>query len=169
MNGIIIYQGKYGATQQYATWLAEALKLPMVEADVAPAYILFKYDFIILGSSVYVGQLLIKQWLKQNMAPLTNKKLLLFVVSGSTTNNAMLQQKVLDANLNPALSKSVKTFFLPGRCVISQLSLLDRIMLKIGSWLEKDPANKKIMQNGFDNMDHKALVPLIEAVKAFED
>nr|WP_294796305.1 flavodoxin domain-containing protein [uncultured Mucilaginibacter sp.] len=168
MNGIIIYQGRYGATSQYAGWLAQALKLPMIGTEITPPEALAKYDVIILGSSIYVGQLVINKWLKQNGTLLSKKKLFLFVVSGSTTNNQLLQQQVIKSNLDPVLSKLVEVYFVPGRCNISGLSWTDRILLKIGAWFEKDPMNKEAMQNGFDNMDRKALDPLIAAVGADE-
>jgi menaquinone-dependent protoporphyrinogen IX oxidase len=95
---------------------------------------------------------------------LAGKKLFLFVVSGSTTNDKLLQQQVLDKNLDPMLRGMVNAFFLPGRCQKSALSWTDRIMLKMGAWLEKDPQKKMVMENGFDNMDKKALHPLIKAV-----
>jgi len=164
MKGIIIYQGRYGATEQYATWLAGALKLPMIKTDVATPGILTKYDMVILGSSIYVGQLVINKWLKQHSKLLTNKKLFLFVVSGSTTTDKLMQQQVLDKNLHPLLRDKVKVFFLPGRCLKARLSWKDRIVLKMGAWLEKDPQKKMVMENGFDNMDKKALDIMIEAV-----
>jgi menaquinone-dependent protoporphyrinogen IX oxidase len=164
MKGIIIYKGKYGATEQYATWLADALKLIRIKTDIAAPDIIAQYDVVIMGSSIYVGQLVINKWLKQHSELLSKKKLFLFVVSGSTTNDELLQQQVLDKNLDPLLRDKVKVFFLPGRCRKSRLSWKDRIVLKMGAWLEKDPQKKRVMENGFDNMDKKALDLIIEAV-----
>lgn len=164
MKGIIIYQGRYGATEQYATWLADELKLLKIKSEVATPDILAMYDTVILGSSIYVGRLVIDKWLKRHNKLLSKKKLFLFVVSGSTTNDELLQQQVLDKNLDPLLRSKVKVFFLPGRCLKSSLSWKDRIVLKMGAWLEKDPQKKKAMENGFDSMDKKALDPMIDAV-----
>ena len=164
MKGIIIYNGKYGATEQYATWLAEALKLLKIKTEIAASDIIAQYDVVIMGSSIYVGRLVIDQWLKQHSKLLSKKKLFLFVVSGSTSNDKLLQQAVLDKNLDPLLRDKVKVFFLPGRCINSRLSWTDRIVLKMGAWLEKDPQKKQVMENGFDNMDKNALDLIIEAV-----
>jgi menaquinone-dependent protoporphyrinogen IX oxidase len=164
MKGIIIYQGRYGATEQYATWLADELKLLKIKTEAATPGILAMYDTVILGSSIYVGRLVIDKWLKQHRKLLSKKKLFLFVVSGSTTNDKLLQQQVLDKNLDPLLRDKVKVFFLPGRCLKSSLSWKDRIVLKMGAWLEKDPQKKKAMENGFDNMDKRALDLMIDAV-----
>jgi menaquinone-dependent protoporphyrinogen IX oxidase len=66
MKGLVIYKGKYGATKQYAMWIAQELQLPVASADRFPADELPKYDYFILGSSVYIGKLEIKDWLKKN-------------------------------------------------------------------------------------------------------
>jgi len=165
MKGIIIYNGRYGATQQYATWLAEELKMSSIKSDEATPDILAMYDTVIVGGSIYVGQLVINKWLKQHSELLSKKKLFLFVVSGGTTNDELLQKQVLNKNLDPLLRDMVKVFFLPGRCLKSRLSWKDRIVLKMGAWLEKDPQKKMVMENGFDNMDKKALDPMIDAIK----
>lgn len=164
MNGIIIYQSKYGATEQYASWLADALKLHRVKVEAATPATIEGREVVILGSPIYAGQLLIKKWLQQNINLLSNKQIFLFIVSGSTTNDQALQQQVINNNLDPALRAMVKVFFLPGKCNVSRLSWMDRLVLKMGAWLEKDPQKKMIMKSGFDNMDRRALDALVEAV-----
>ncbi|MBD1386568.1 hypothetical protein IDJ75_14875 [Mucilaginibacter rigui] len=165
MKGIIIYQSRYGATEQYARWLAEATRLPMLSLDRATPAILAGYDIIILGSSVYVGKLLVSKWLDQNAGLLAQKKVLLFIVCGTTADDISQQQEIIRNNLGRALSRSIETFFLPGRCVIANLSWKDRIVLKIGAWLQKDPQKKVVMNQGFNYMDQKNLTRLIAAVK----
>jgi menaquinone-dependent protoporphyrinogen IX oxidase len=164
MKGIIIYQGKYGATEQYAQWLAGSLHMTFLKAaDVTPAMI-GGYDLVILGSSVYVGKLVIREWLKRNLSTLTGKKLFLFIVSGTTTDDKIQQQQVLSTNLEPEIRKTIEVFFLPGRCVVGKLSWKDRFVLKMGAMLQRDPEKKAIMNQGFDKVDQKSLDSLIAAV-----
>lgn len=165
MKGIIVYQGRYGATAQYARWLADALRLPLFGTEEATPALLAGYDLVILGSSVYVGQLLISKWLDRHAGLLAEKKVLLFVVCGTTADDPVLQQLLISDNLGPAIRKWVTTFFLPGRCIVSQLSWKDRFVLKMGAWLQKDPAKKAVMSQGFDRMDRKNLDPLIAALR----
>nr|WP_294948119.1 flavodoxin domain-containing protein [uncultured Mucilaginibacter sp.] len=163
MRGIIIYQGKYGATEQYAQWLADALRLPLLKAENATPAILAGYELVILGSSVYIGKLTIGNWLKQNLGILAaKKKLLLFIVCGTTVDDAAQQKLIIQNNLDAAIRAATEVFFLPGRCVVAKLAWGDRIMLKLGAWLENDPKKKAVMNKGFDNMDAKHL----EGVKA---
>ena len=67
MKGVIIYKGKYAATRQYADWLGTELQLPVIIADNIEGKKIAKYDFVVLGSSVYIGKLQIHNWLKNNM------------------------------------------------------------------------------------------------------
>ena len=65
MKGIIVYKGRYGATEQYAKWLEEELKVPAFSAENIWEEFA-KYNFLIIGSSVYIGKLEIRKWLKKN-------------------------------------------------------------------------------------------------------
>lgn len=49
MNGIILYQSKYGATQKYAQWLSEKTGFPCVETKQARISDVREYDTILLG------------------------------------------------------------------------------------------------------------------------
>lgn len=165
MKGIIIYAGKYGATDQYAQWLAEALKLPRLRAENATAAILSSYDVVILGSSVYIGKLYLRKWLILHLSDLADKKVFLFIVCGSTDENQAEQRKLIETNLTPSFQRSAQVFFLPGRCVIDKLSWLDRIGLKLGAMMAKDPKQKANMNSGFDRMDRTALDQVIKAIE----
>lgn len=49
MNGIILYQSKYGATKKYAQWLSEKTVFPCVETKQARISDVREYDTILLG------------------------------------------------------------------------------------------------------------------------
>jgi menaquinone-dependent protoporphyrinogen IX oxidase len=164
MNGIIIYQGKYGATEQYAQWLAGELHMPFLKADQATPTILAGYDVVIIGSSVYVGKLTIGKWLKRNSSILANKKIFLFIVCGTSADDKAEQRQILRTNLEPRVMKTRGIFFMPGRCIVAKLAWTDRLVLKLGAMLQKDPQKKAVMNHGFDHMDKKNLRSLISAV-----
>ena len=51
----VIYKSKYGATKQYAVWIAESLEANIFEAtDVSPS-LLMEYDVIIFGGGLYAN------------------------------------------------------------------------------------------------------------------
>ena len=83
MKGIIVYKGKYGATRQYAQWLGEELNLPVFPAADLQTDSLLQCDFIIIGSSVYIGKLQISKWLSNNQAAIRGKKIFFFQVAAT--------------------------------------------------------------------------------------
>ncbi len=165
MISIIIYKGKYGATRQYAEWLGAALHLPLKTPEELQEADIKIQDFIIVGSSVYIGKLLIRDWIKQYAAVLKNKKIVLFVVCGS--NNPKDREKIIKQNVPDGLVDPSLIFFLPGRLIQSKLSWKDRLMLKIGAMMVKDPEAKKSMLQDRDNVKEEnihAIVSMSSAV-----
>ena len=164
MKGIIIYRGKYGATEQYAQWLSESLHLSFIKASEVTPAILDDYDTVFVGSSVYIGKLAIGKWMTSNLEALTRKKIVVFIVCGTLAGDKEGQRRIIENNLDPAILKVAKVFFLPGRCVVSKLSWMDRFIIKTGAMLEKDILKKASMSQGFDRMDRKSLDSLIAAI-----
>ncbi|MDP4129871.1 MAG: flavodoxin domain-containing protein [Bacteroidota bacterium] len=167
MKGIIVHKGKYGATRQYAEWLGAELKLPVQPADDLTKEKLLLFDYIITGSSVYVGKLLIKKWLKQNSVLLGGKKLFLFIVCGTPESEPAKQQDIIKRNVPASLLDSQNIFFLPGRLVKQKLSWKDALILRLGGWVEKDPVKKKAMLSDIDGVKIENLSNIIESVRKF--
>ena len=166
MKSLIIYKGKYGATKEYADWLGADLSFPVISAEEAHADTLNKYDCVIIGSSVYIGKLQIRKWLREYSDILKNKKLYFFVVCGSFSDPRK-QSEILSANLvSDVLDEHSNTYFLPGRINIAQLGWTDRFMLKIGSMLEKDPSVKIGMTRDFDLVKRENLEPLTKKIRS---
>jgi menaquinone-dependent protoporphyrinogen IX oxidase len=165
MKGIIIHKGKYNATRQYAEWLASEVNLPKDISDNISKEELKDYDFLVLGSSVYVGKLLIKNWLKQNVASLQGKKIFLFVVCGTPPEKKEKLQAYIEASVPAEIRNTCDIFFLPGRMIMKELSGWDRFMMKMGALLEKEPEAKKEMRTEYDGVKKGNLAELIEAIK----
>lgn len=164
MKSIIIYKGKYGATRQYAGWLGAALHLPLKTPEELPEADIKMYDCIIMGSSVYIGKLLIRDWIKQYADVLKNKKILLFIVCG--TNNQKEQEKIIKQNVPDGLLDPSHIFFLPGRLIQSKLSWKDRFMLKAGAMLVKNPESKKFMLQDSDNVKEENINAIVSTSNA---
>jgi menaquinone-dependent protoporphyrinogen IX oxidase len=167
MKGLVIYKGKYGATKQYAMWIGQELQLPVASADRFHIDELPKYDFFILGSSVYIGKLEIKDWLKKNFNVLQNKKIFFFQVAGSPVEQIEKRQSYNKASLPPSILKKAQFYYLPGRMIMRNLSGWDRFMLKMGAKLTKDPVEKKAMLTDFDHVKKEKVIPIIEGVRTF--
>ena len=167
MKGLVIYKGKYGATKQYAMWIGQELQLPVASADRFHTNELMKYDYFILGSSVYIGKLEIKDWLKKNFYVLQNKKIFFFQVAGSPVEQIEKRQSYNKASLPPSILKKTQFYYLPGRMIMRNLSGWDRFMLKMGAKLTKDPVEKKAMLTDFDHVKKEKVIPIMEGVRTF--
>ncbi len=168
MKGLVLYKGKYGATKQYAMWIGQELQLPVASADRFPVDELPKYDYFILGSSVYIGKLEIKDWLKKNFFLLQNKKILFFQVSASPPEQIEKRESYNKASLPSSILTNIQFYYLPGRMIMRNLSSWDRFMLKMGARLTKDPVEKKTMLTDFDHVKKEYILPVIEAVRTFK-
>ena len=170
MKGLVIYKGKYGATKQYAMWIGQELQLPVASADRFHINELSKYDFFILGSSVYIGKLEIKDWLKKNFPALQNKKIFLFQVAGSPVEQIEKRKSYNEASLSPAILGNIQFYYyLSGRMIMRNLSGWDRFMLNMGAKLTKDPVEKKIMLTDFDHVKKENILPVIDAINRFKE
>jgi menaquinone-dependent protoporphyrinogen IX oxidase len=166
MKGIIIYKGKYGATRQYAEWVGEELKLPVSVLDELKVEELLRSDFVVIGSSVYMGKMLVSDWLKKNVKNLQNKIIFLFVVCGTPPSEKEKQQHIVEDNVPALLLNGSNTFFLPGRLIRKQLSWSDRLLVKIGASFEKDPVKKKAMLEDIDAVKKENLVEMFTAIRS---
>lgn len=166
MKGLIIYKGKYGATRDYATLLSKELNLPAFTPTVIGGE-LMNADFVLIGSSVYVGKLQLQSWLIRNQEWLKTKKLFFFIVCGTPAGDKEKTDKIIADNIPPSLRNN-SIFFLKGRMIRRTLSWTDRLLLKMGAWLTKDPDEKKRMQQDFDGVEVASLRPLLHALKLWD-
>jgi menaquinone-dependent protoporphyrinogen IX oxidase len=169
MKGLVIYKGKYGATKQYAMWIGQDLQLPVASADRFPVDELPNYDYFILGSSVYIGKLEIKDWLKKNFNVLQNKKIFFFQVAASPPEQIEKRQSYNKASLPLSILKKIQFYYLPGRMIMRNLSGWDRFMLKMGAKLAKDPVEKKAMLTDFDHVKKENILTVIEAIRTLNE
>lgn len=167
MKGLVIYKGKYGTTKQYAMWIGQELQLSVASADRFPINELPKYDYYILGSSVYIGQLEIRNWVKKNFKLLQNKKIFFFQVAGSPPEQIEKRESYNKASLSPDILKKIQVYYLPGRMIMRNLSAWDRFMLKMGARLTKDPVEKKKMLTDFNDVKKETIDPLVKSVRNF--
>jgi len=167
MKGLVIYKGKYGATKQYAMWIGQELQLSVASADRFPVDELSKYDYFILGSSVYIGKLEIKDWLKKNFDLLQDKKILFFQVAASPPEQIEKRESYNKASLPLSILEKIQFYYLPGRMIMRNLSAWDKFMLKMGARLTKDPVEKKKMLTDFNDVKKENTDPLVKAVRNF--
>ena len=167
MKAIIIYKGKYGATKQYATWLGQETGIPARDADIINGDQLDDYDTLLIGSSVYVGRLKIRKWLKRNFLHLINKKILFFQVAAAPPEEKDKRNGYNIASMPKEIFENCDFYFLPGRMIMKKLFWEDRILLRMGAKLAKDPRDKQAMLTDYDHVTKEQIAPLVEAVRKF--
>ena len=164
MKGLILYQGKYGATLQYAEWLAEALQLPVRTAEQVTETALAEADYLLMGTSVYLGKFTLRDWLQKHAASLGGKKLFLFVVSGLPAD-APKQAEYLSENIPAAILPQLAVHYLPGRLRYPKLSWTDKLLCRIGGLLNRDEQVKASFRTEYNGVKKEHLRLLLEAVK----
>ncbi|MGN7821349.1 flavodoxin domain-containing protein [Chitinophaga sp. 22536] len=166
MHGIIIFQSKYGATRQYAEWISKALQIPAVEADkVTPAQ-LSTADFLILGTSIYIGKMLLRPWLLQHEAQLSGKPLFLFVVCATKPEEVEKLNGYVAQNVPaPVLTRCLR-YFLPGKIKFSDLSFADKLKVRAGSFMAR-LTGQQFDVSDFNRLDEKLSAPLVRDVQQF--
>ena len=167
MKGVIIFQGKYGATQQYATWLAEELQLSQLIPDKVDTAAIATYDYVVIGSSVYVGKLVLNSWLKKHADLLHAKKVFLFIVCATPPSEAEKLQVIRQQNVPLVLLNQCVVHFLHGRIIKKQLSWKDNFMLRLGAMLQKDPEAKKKMLQDFDDVRRENVISLVNDIMLY--
>ena len=161
MKGLIICKGKYGATDQYGHWLSKELQFPVEDPEDISVEMLEKCDSVVIGSSVYIGKLVIRDWLKRFEDVLVSRKVFFFIVCGTPMEQKNKLAEIANNNIPASLRKANNVYFLPGRLIKKQLSFMDRCMLKMGAMLQKDKEEGKRMLQDFDNVNRKYLQTLI--------
>ena len=137
---IVLYQSKYGATQQYALWLAEALNCEYASIKSFDAKRLGEYDTIVYGGGVYASGIKGLALLKKHASKLSGKRIVCFAVGAAPHEEAMidnLKTKNLSDNLENAAF-----FYCRGALDIQKMKGLDKMVMsmfaKMGS--KKDPS-----------------------------
>jgi menaquinone-dependent protoporphyrinogen IX oxidase len=167
MKGVVIYKGKYGSTKQYAGWIAEATGAEMLPPETLRRSMMDELQFIVVCSAVYMGKLLLKKWIKKNYQIFRDKKLFLVIVCATPSSEENKRKKILQDNIPDNLRGGLDVHFLPGRLIIERLSWKDRMFLRIGTWLEKDPIKKLAMKNNIDGVRKENVFDIIRKIESY--
>lgn len=138
MNGVILYQSKYGATKKYAWWLSEETGFPIVETKKAKIEDIRKYDTIILGGGVYASGVAGLSFLKKNIDALQAQKIIVFFV-GASPHDENDFQAVVRHNMKDS-HRNIPCFYCRGAFDMDKMTVVDRSLCRM---LQKSVAKKK--------------------------
>lgn len=141
--------------------------LPVIELDRMAPELIEHFDFLVLGAPVYMGHTLHKDWLKRHEAALKQKKLFHFIVCGTQLSQQEKLDGIVKYNIPASLQQPSSAWFLRGRVIQKKLSWADRLMIKIGAKMEKDPGARKAMLQDFDEVKKENIRSLVKAVNIY--
>lgn len=172
MNGIIMYQSRYGSTKKYAEWLREKTGFDIIRTKEIKPDMLDKYDVIILGGGVYASGVLGLSFLKKNISKLKGKKLAVFCVGASPYDEKAIAQ-AREVHFKDEM-KSVPLFYCRGAWDEAEMSFGDRTLCRMlqKAVAKQDPATYEPWQSALmcavgqkcDWTDEKYLKPLLEYI-----
>ena len=165
MKGAIVYISRYGATRKYAEMLSEELNIPAVPADKVTAGVISQFDYLLIGSPVYVGKLLLGNFLNMYKGQLKWKKIFLFIVSADIPGDPTLQPHIISNTIPPIILPNTQVIFLRGKVIYKKLSLRDKLLLRMGAMQQKFQERNQLRMADFDEVKKENITVLINAVK----
>ena len=146
MNGVILYQSKYGATKRYADWLSEETGFQCIETRKADINEIVTYDAIILGGGLYASGIAGLSFLKKNISKLTGKKIIVFCCGASPYEENAFQQ-IKEHNLKDNLA-DISLFYCRGAWDMKAMSFKDRTLCNLlrKAVAKKDPSDYEIWE-----------------------
>lgn len=166
---VVIYKSKYGATEQYARWIADELNCELIRAEDFKAKDFERYDNIIYGGGLQAGGIKGFDLIKKNRRRLVGKKVVTFVV-GLSVDNKENRMEVRDINLDKDELKSMTLYYCKGSFNPEAVTGLDKGIIKICIRMLEDSrytgtdAQKQLykdMTEGADYVDRKYIEPII--------
>lgn len=170
-NIAVIYKSNYGATRQYAYWIAEELDAELLERKLVSPDQLDKYDYIVYGGGLYASGI--------NGVDLVTKNninnLVIFTV-GLANPETTDYTDIINSNISKELQNNIKIFHLRGGMDYNELGLVHRGMMAMMKKMTIDKKSedqltdedKVFLQsygNKVDFSDKSTILPLIDYVK----
>lgn len=168
----VVYESKYGYTEQYAKWIAEDTGAELLKTDsVKSAEQLLGYDLILFGSGLYNGKIGIASYIKKNAKILKFKKFGIFI-SCSSDGSAEYRAQIKEKNLPEDLRKA-RLFQLRGG-LSKKLSIADSmaVAMQKASISKKETRSREdlmilgMFESPQDYTDRENLQPLLEYVNS---
>lgn len=166
MKLLVVYDSRHGSTQQYAEWLHAQMGGKLMSVKDVTQDELAKSDMLVFGGYVHAGKISIRNVMRKHWPIIENSPVVLFTTSGTPPTETATIQAVFEASFPPEIRERLTFFPLWGRIDKAQWKLTDRTLVRIGSWIEKDPDVKRGMVTDFDGVRKEALEPLVKHIQS---
>lgn len=135
MKIAVIYKSIYGATKQYASWIAEELGAELIESSSIKPHELKSYDIVIYGGGLYAIGISGVELVTKNPC----NTLIIFTV-GLANPNSTDYSTILNKNIPATLQKETKVFHFRGGIDYKNINLIHRGMMAM---MKKMTTHKK--------------------------
>lgn len=170
MKTVVLYKGKYGATGQYARWIAEELQCDLFEADKFPARDFQKYDNIIYGGALQAGGIKGFELIRKNRMKIMDKKVVIFAV-GLSTDSQENRIQVREINFNKYALSGMTLYYCKGAFDPEKVKGMDRAIINLtlnmlkkkpeSQWTEDERRLYHDMTEGADYIDKQYIEPIV--------
>ena len=170
---VVIYKSKYGATKQYAQWIAEELQCDIIRAEDFKKKDFEKYDNIIFGGGMHGGGIKGLELIKKNKLRLEGKKIVIFAV-GLNVDNSAARIEIRDLNLEKDWERGLTVYYCMGAFDPSKVTGIDKMEIRISldmlessraEWTDELARLYHDMTNGADHIDRKYIEPIVAEFK----
>lgn len=131
---VVIFESKYGFTERYAQWIAEALSCPVFERKKLHPQDLVHYDTILYGGGLYAGGVSGIKLITQNWQLLCRKHVILFtcgIADPADPANVHHIRESLSKILSAQMLEQLHIFHLRGGMDYSRLGLVHKSMMSM--------------------------------------
>lgn len=164
---LVIYSSKYGASKQYATWIAENLHADLKEIHEVKTCELIYYETVIFGSSLYMGKLRDYKKLLNLLIPYPPETLILFAVGLMKQSDEVIQEI---KNRNHIQDDPL--FYFRGKMNYKKLTFIDKILMQgLKQQIKKSPESLNqyqeilsVFETPLNFLDQEAIHTLIQLI-----
>lgn len=139
MKMLIIYGSKHGSTEDVAKKIAAQTNADIVNIEDNQNVDVSTYDTILIGSSIYVGQMnkVLKKYLKSNVDTLKSKNLYLFLCRGQREPSI---EEMVETNIPEYKDLFIGKMDIGGEFRMSSLGFMEKKIIKVVSKGKEQPS-----------------------------
>lgn len=147
---LIVYKSKTGFTKRYAEMVAKRLTCTLADYRTITPGLLSQYDTVVFGSRAYAGRIdgyrkAMKLFQKSGV-----RSVALFVTGAAPNEAEDVIKQLWSQNLTAEELERIPHFYMQSGLCYEQMSLPDRLMMKMAAALMKKKKDKNAHEKEFE-------------------
>ncbi|MDD3193230.1 MAG: flavodoxin domain-containing protein [Oscillospiraceae bacterium] len=169
---LVVYKSRYGATERYAQWIAEALGCEALPVEKVKTATLLECRMLIFGGGLYMGRINGIAALTRRFQELKDKTLFVFTAGMTEPEDDGYYAFLYTRNFTEKMRKRIHFFAFPGAVEAQKLGRFHRWVMRMAMQdrAKKDPANaQEYLKMQMDFVDPQYIKPLVEKAQGILD